>query len=615
MSLINLRIISLTVCALLLSACSSTNLNRSQDNLPQYAPPGSQESGVPDSIYHPYKAPKELTDAYDNALQSYKDGDYLKARDALGDKILTTPSRIQFKALLLASLIAAKRDDPMSAMDLLAQAEALPSANETENQIQISETKATIFEHTGNWSEAIKLRLSLDDTLTGDNKKLNQAQLWTSIQNLTDTQVLELKQANLPNLNGWLTISNILRNQTLSIEQQLVQFQQWQGQHPEHPAAINPPLDFQVIAKLGETPPTKIVLMLPMSGKLERASQAIIKGFFSAYYHQTNKRADIAIVNTNDYKEISDAIAAANQLNPDVIIGPLKKNNVARISQMSLEHPVIALNQLESNAKVQNLFYFSLSSEDDIHELISFAKQAGAKKAAILSTQDTWALRQSDEFLQTAQKDNISVTANLSYKNTSSDRQRAVQKLLLINESKQRIAQIENWTGEKADSVVRPRQDLDYIYFVGKLSEAKQVRPLLDYYFAQSIPMLSSSTLNDTPPEQNINFSDIERIIFTEIPAIAQKNNTLNEVSTDRDSNILRRLHALGADAYLLANRFPLFVQLKSTRLSANTGIITMDKNGIFHKRPEIMTYQRGHLVNAISTQFFHKAETSDAQK
>ena len=610
MSLINLRIISLTVCTFLLSACSSTNLNRSQGTLPQYTPPSSQESTAPDSIYHPYQAPKELVTAYDNALQFYKDGEYQNAHDTLGEKILITPSRIQFKASLLASLIAAKLDDPIKAMALLTQASQLDSAQEPSNQIQLNETKAIVLEHTGHWSQAITLRLSLDDSLTGDDKAYNQAALWASIQNLTDTQVQGLEQNSQPNLEGWLTISKILRNQTLSIEQQLTQFQHWQAQYPEHPAALNPPLDFKVIAKLGEMAPKKIVLMLPMSNKLERASQAIIDGFFSAYYHQKTKRADISIIDTDSYPNIADALAAANALHPDVIIGPLKKSKVARLSQLTLSHPVIALNQLGTNAYVNNLFHFSLSSEDDIHELIHFAKQAGAKKAAILSTQSTWALRQADEFLQAAKKENISVAANLSYKNASRDRQNTVQKLLLVNESKRRIALIQRWTGEQVDSVTRPRQDLDYVYFVGKLSDAKQVRPLLDYYFAKSIPMLASSTLNDTPPERNINFSDIERILFTEIPAIAQKSSLLDEVSTDRDSNILRRLYALGADAYLLANRYPLFVQLKSTRLSANTGIITMDKNGIFHKRPEIMTYRKGNLVNAVSTQFFHKEET-----
>ncbi|MGO3343908.1 MAG: penicillin-binding protein activator [Marinomonas sp.] len=615
MSLINLRIISLTVCTFLLSACNTANLNKSPSTLPQYIPPSSETATLPESIYHPYKAPQAFTDAYDDALQFYKNGQYEQANDALGQDILSTSSRIQFKAVLLASLISSKLDNPIRATELLEQANTLPSASEIENQVQLNETKAVVLEHSGSWSEAIQLRLSLGDKLTGDNKLYNQQKLWASIQNLTDTQVQELSQQTQPNLNGWLTISNILRNQTLSIEQQLVQFQQWQTQNPTHPASINPPLDFTVIAKLSEMAPKKIVLLLPISGKLERASQAIVNGFFSAYYHQEKNRAEIAIVDTNRYDDISEALSAANALNPDVIIGPLKKNSVARISQMDLAHPVIALNQLTNNTKTDNLFHFSLSSEDDIHEVISFAKQAGAKKTAILSTQDTWALRQSDEFLQAAQDENITIAANLSYKKTSRDRQNAVQKLLLVDESKQRIALIQRWTGEKVESIARSRKDLDYVYFVGKLSDAKQVRPLLDYYFAKNIPMLASSTLNDTPPERSINFNDIERILFTEIPAIAQKDNALQALSTDRDSNILHRLHALGADAYLLANRYPLFAQLKSTHLSANTGIITMDKEGIFHKRPQIMTYRKGYLVNAVSTQFFHKKETQNTQE
>lgn len=616
MSLNNIRIISLTVCTFLLSACSSTNLNTQQGPITQYAPNSSQQQSVPDSIYHPYKTPQELTDAYNNALQNYQAGNYLQANNALGEKILNTPSRIQFKAYLLASLIAANLDDPIKAMDLLAQANTLDAATSEENQIQLIQTKASVLEHTGSWPEAIKLRLSLEDSLTGDDKLQNEAKLWTAVQNLTDTQIQILSQSDLPNLNGWLTISNILRNQTLSVEQQLAQFKQWQAQNPDHPAAINPPQDFQVIAKIGEMAPTKIVLMLPMNGGLERASQAIINGFFSAYYHQQTKRAEVIVVNTDSYKNIADALAAADALNPGVIIGPLKKNNVAQISQMNLPYPVISLNQLAGNSKVDNLFHFSLGTEDDIHELISFAKQAGATKAAILSTQDTWALRQSDEFLQAAKDENVTVTANLSYnKNSSRDRQNAAQKLLLIDESKRRIALIQSWTGEQVDTVVRPRKDLDYVYFVGKLSDAKQVRPLLDYYFANNVPMLASSTLNDTPPEKNINFNDIERILFTEIPAIAQKGSSLNEVAVDRDSNILRRLHALGADSYLLANRLPLFVHLRTARLSANTGIITMDKNGIFHKRPEIMTYRKGRLVNAVSDQFFHQKETDPTQE
>jgi len=97
MSLINYRIISLTVCTFLLSACSSVNLNTQPG---YYSPDAYSQKGetkgdeLPPSIYHPLptKAPKELADSYNKALQLYRDGQFLLARDALTDKLLDTQS-------------------------------------------------------------------------------------------------------------------------------------------------------------------------------------------------------------------------------------------------------------------------------------------------------------------------------------------------------------------------------------------------------------------------------------------------------------------------------------------------------------------------------------------
>ncbi|WP_233407536.1 penicillin-binding protein activator [Marinomonas spartinae] len=617
MSLINYRIISLTVCTFLLSACSSVNLNTQPG---YYSPDAYSQKGetkgdeLPPSIYHPLptKAPKELADSYNKALQLYRDGQFLLARDALTDKLLDTQSIIRFKAHLLAAAIASELDDPSKAMDMLNQASKLPAADSPDNQNLLNKTKATILEHTNNWPEVVKVRLDLLEHLPKGEGQENEAKLWRAVQNLTEAEMAELSQTDSPVLKGFLTISGILRNQSLSIEQQLKAFKAWQQAHPDHPAAIDVPQDFRVIANLNDMAPKKIVLMLPMTGKLESASQAIVNGFFSAYYHQKQPRAQIAVVNTDNYKNIAEALKAADAQNPDVIIGPLKKSNVTEINRLSPQHPVIALNQVTDNQRIPNVYHFSLNAEDDINELISFAKQAGATRAAILSSQDTWALRQSDEFRKAAKQANITITGDLSYQDTSKGRQQAVQKLLLINESKSRIYTIQKWIGEQVDTEVRPRQDLNYIFYAGKLSDAKQIRPLLDFYFASDVPMLASSTLNDSPPEQGINYNDIERILFAEIPAIVNKDSALKDVSSGRDSNILRRLQALGADAYLLANRYPLFVQLPTTRLSANTGIITMDQYGTFHRRPEIMTYRNGQLVHAVSTQFFPKKEETE---
>lgn len=615
MSLFTPRIIPLTLCAFLLSACQSVNLN--METQPRAVTSKSseqktQDNSAPESIYHPYKGAKNLAAPYAQAKQAYDEGNYQQAQSILDDNFLQEPSEQDLNVYILAALVESRLDNPIKALSLLDQANQLPLASHPDNQNRLNETKASVYEYVGNWPEAVKLRMQLFYNLPLGEGANNQAALWGAIQNLTQNEVDELDQADIPLLHGWLEISNILRTQSLTIEQQLAAFHKWQLNNPDHPAAKTPPQDFYIMEQLEDVAPQKIVLMLPMDGKLGRASQAIIDGFFSSYYHQQNKRPQIVVINTNAYKDIVDALNKANEEQPNVIIGPLQKNNVARISQLHLPYPVIALNQLDNVHPEPNLYHFSLNVEDDIHQLISFAKQEGATRAAILSTQDSWALKQSDEFLTAAEQEHVKIKANISYENTSRGRQKAVQELLLVDESNKRKRLIENWIGNQVESTARPRQDLDYIYYVGKLGDAKQIRPLLDFYFADKIPMLSSNTLNDTPPEKGTNFNDIERILFTEIPALTQKKYTLNAIVNTQDSNILRRLQALGADAYLLANRYPLFIQLPSARISANTGIITMDKDGIFHKRPDIVTYRNGSLVNAESNRFFYTEETPE---
>ncbi len=618
MSLYNYRIISLTLCSFLLAACNSANLNMPQQNATRVQQnTADQERTLPPSIYQPKKAlssDQGIRDALQQAQNNYDNGNYIQAISILEKTVLGKKSSVQFDAFLLAANINAQLDNALDAFDQLNKAELLPVTRHPDKQNALQQTRASILEHFGNWLEAVKLRMALSYSLPLDEGESNQAKLWLAVQNLTQNEIDSLYQEQQPILNGWLTISNILRDQSLSIEQQLAYYQNWQQENANHPAAITPPQDFQIMASVEEMAPEKVVLMLPMTGKLKRASQAIVDGFFATYYNQKEKRPQVNIVDVDQFNDISDALQAANDMTPDIIIGPLQKNNVAQISRLHLPYPVIALNQLDFNKAANNLFHFSLNAEDEIHELISFAKQEGATKAAVLSTQDTWALKQNDEFTQAAEQEHVTITSTQSYANTPQGRQNAVQKLLLINESTSRRRSVEKWTGSKVESIARPRQDLDYVFYVGKLDDAKQIRPLLDFYFADSVPMLATSSLNDSAPDKNGKAEDIERILFTELPALASNKKTASALPANPGSNILRRLQAMGADSYLLANKYQLFALLKSTKISANTGIITMDDKGVFHKRPEIMTYRRGNLVYARSKQFFQNEESSSKE-
>ena len=253
----------------------------------------TQERSLPPSIYHPRKASDvspALTQAYDSAKNLYKQGEFQLSLDILENKILPIASSIQFEAYLLAALAASNLDNATESLGYLQQADKLAVASHPDNQNRLKETRASILEYFGNWLEVVMLRMDLTYNLPLNEGEDNQTKLWMAIQNLTQNEVDDLYQQQKPLLNGWLTISNILRDQSLSIEQQLNIFKNWQIENPNHPAALSPPQDFEIMSSVEEMAPKKIVLMLPMSGNLERASQAIVDGFFTTFYSQKETR-------------------------------------------------------------------------------------------------------------------------------------------------------------------------------------------------------------------------------------------------------------------------------------------------------------------------------------
>jgi len=622
MSLFNGRIIALSLCSALLVACGSEKTTQMVQiqviEEPVIAEPIQLEPvdiapvGEFDKLI--WLAEKSSLDEesarlyFDAASLKYHDGQIATALSILENQVTPFSTPKQFDAYLMIAQIYTEANQPLYALNALFKAKRLEMAKLTSSQYRLGLHRALAFEVLQSWPAVVRERVKLGFILPFEELENNQIKLWQAIQNLTDTEVSFLEKSQSPILTGWLHISSILRSKTDTLSMQLAAFEQWQANNALHPATANPPEDFVVIGELNQTKLNKIAIILPMTGKLSLASRAIIDGFLAAYYqvHDDNK-AQLIFINSTEYQDIELALQEAYAQNVDVIIGPLAKSSVAQLSRFKLEKPVIALNQLETSSKHENLHYFSLTSADDILELISFAKQEGATNAGILSLTTPWALRQADEFKQIANQEKITIVSNIEFNNKPKERETAIKKLLLINESQERKKTLERALKEKVSSIDRPRQDLDYLYFVGHLADAKQIRPSLDYYYAnnKNIPILASHSINNKTPDKNTKKEDIERILFTEAPALTQPNKLLDQISHKVSKNILKRLQAMGADSYLLANRYWVFHKLPHAKISASTGLITLDKLGIFRKRPELVMYRSGKLINAKNKDVF----------
>lgn len=608
MSLFRSRIIPLSLVTLSLIGCGAIETSMPGSGMTN----AQMEQGGDLSDYNyalaqaqAQSTPEQAAPFYLAAAQALVvDKQFLQARTLLETHVLSVRGPSQFDGYLVMSDIALAQETPMLALQMLSQAAQLPSAQRPGNNIKVLQQRAKVMASLDNWPNAVKDYMQLSLMLPAEQQAQNRSDLWQAIQNLTDNEVSYLEGNQLPLLDGWLDVSKILRQQSLTVEQQVAEFQTWQQIHSSHPAAVNPPLDFQIMASLEQHMPNSVAIMLPMSKELKVASESILDGILQQYYANSDVQPNLHIIDTDQYSQFSQAYFAALETGAETVIGPLRKQNVAQLGDLVQDVPTIALNQLENNRIIPNLYHFSLNVSDDIRELMAFAKKEGAENSAILAMESTWALRQSDQFKEIAQQANLPVLTALSYENTPNGRAQAVKQLLQVDESEARIRSIRQWTQQDVEATPRARQDLDYVYYIGKLDDAKQIRPLLNFYFAEDIPMLASQTIHDKAPSSNSKNEDIERIIFTELPAVLE--------SAEQGSNtpfVLQRLTALGNDSYLLAKRLALFTNVKSSKVSARTGIITLEDDGIFKRRPNIVTYKQGELIDAKES-YFAKKET-----
>lgn len=621
MSLFNGRIIALSLCSALLVACGSEKTTQTvqiqvvQEPTPVKTITAPIEVAPIDEfeklIWHAEKSSQTGESSayfFDAASLKYNIGQLATALSILEKQVLPYKSKNQFDAYLLVAKIYTELKQPLYSLSALFKAKRLTAATLTTSRYKLGLHRAAALEVLQSWPAVVRERVKLDLILPLAEANENQIMLWQAVQNLTDSEVMTLQKSDDSILFGWLKISSILRSKSDTLTMQLNAFKQWQELNPLHPAASNPPEDFVVIGGLNQTKLGKIAIILPLTGRLSLASRAIIDGFLAAYYQVNDKqKAQLIFINSDEYEDIGLALEEAYAQNVDVIVGPLAKSSVAQLSRFTLEKPVIALNQLESSSKHHNLHYFSLTSADDILELISFAKQEGATNAGILSLTEPWALRQADEFKQIGIQENINIVSNIEFNNKPKERETAIKELLLINESQKRKKLIERALNKKVSSIDRPRQDIDYLYFVGHMTDAKQIRPSLDYYYANdnNIPILASHSINNKTPDKSTKKEDIERILFTEVPALTKPNNLLSQISNKVSKNILKRLQAMGADAYLLANRYWVFHKLPHAKISANTGLLTLDNLGVFRKRPELVMFKSGRLINAKNKDVF----------
>ncbi|WP_200182309.1 penicillin-binding protein activator [Ectothiorhodospira mobilis] len=483
---------------------------------------------------------------------------------------------------LMQARIALHQDEPETALDLL-------PAESGELNIpllrQVMEIRGRAQWAAGQWSGAVADLAAAAATGDETQRRRLAETLWTRLTAAPD-QVLEgLAAAPLPpDARGWVRLAHLARDPAPRPRD----LEDWRHRHPGHAAH---PLITQRLSdrwKQARQWPTRVAVLLPLSGPLATAGRAIQEGITAAYFDlPRERRPRLEFHDTaGDAARAQAHYRSAVQAGAQWVIGPLTRAAVEELAaQQDLSVPTLALNHtLGDGPFPEDLYQFGLNPEDEARQVAERAILDGLQQAVILAPDTALGVR-----LQRAFETRFTTLGGVVrevgfYPATATDFEALIKDTLRIRPLPEDPVP-ENDEVREEEATPRYREDVDLIFLAGSPQQARLIRPQLRYHHAGTLPVMATSHVYSAQPDPRMD-EDLGGILFADIPWVLEEANPraelrrrLEETGTD-SARRLPRLVALGFDALHLIPRMGELARGDGAGYEGLTGRLHMDDRG-----------------------------------
>lgn len=440
-------------------------------------------------------------------------------------------------------------------------------------QIEHYQLQANISEAKGDVFGAVKQWVSLDKMIGTDALALreNHEILWRSLSLLELNQLRQVQQVPGDAYSGWVSLA--ILSKTIHPSYIAQSIADWQARYPNHPAnkdivqTIMRATQANAAASNAVKPIQQIALLLPLDSKFKAHAEAVQNGISAVIYTEGQAAQQMPQVITGNVDESNVVATYKNMVSQGikVVIGPLDKESLAILAQTANKLPVltVGLNYLDpTTTPIYNLFQFGLSPEQEAQAVAQRAWQDGHRLASALVPPGNWSNRVLTAFQQEWTKQGGQFTTAQQYDNTN--------------------------LGQSVQRVVNSKADM--VFMLAFPREARQLRPYFPYYDGENIAIYSTSHIYSGLEEQREN-RDLEGIIFGDMPWILAPDQKAKEWQATFDKDFpdemehVKRLYALGIDAYHLLHELQKLNQQNYLQLNGYTGLLSIEKSGVITRQ------------------------------
>lgn len=401
-------------------------------------------------------------------------------------------------------------------------------------------------------------------------------------------------------LTGWLDLALVIRQNLVTADHVSQAMAEWKVRHPYHVLSESEALDIWLRYRQQFSPPRKVAVLLPETGRLSAPSAAIRDGLMSAYLENPGA-AEVYFFPTGD--EPDSAIAAyfsAMDSGADWIIGPLQKNHIEAILTLAgLATPILALNELPGTFNApeglqDRIFGMSLSQEK---EAVSVAQQAVAsnyQRAVVLAPESAWGDRMAEAFQAEFLHDEREIIAAARFRESDNDHSPLIERILKIDESKARKKQLEITLQMPLEFEAMRRQDIDMIFLAANSSQARLIRPQLRFHDAGDIPVYSTGRVYTGKPDPAHN-QDLNGIRFPTTPWQLNHADSADmpDLKSIRGGN-LAQFFAIGQDAWGLLPWLELMRKDPDFKVNGQSGTYRSGNDANLQRDPAWAVFSRG---------------------
>lgn len=409
--------------------------------------------------------------------------------------------------------------------------------------------------------------------------------IWQQLCQLSPWQHQQLIKMSPPNFKGWsklLAFANQFGDDDARFKRYL---RQWQREFSSHPAQY-------IVARLQQQPPIltneyqNIAIIIPLSGKQERAGKVAQQGILAAYNINSAKTLHFIDSTTLDMTTLN---AKLIELKIDYVIGPLLKENVnLYLAQTEITTPTLLLNLPSATTLLPHQVALSMRPEDEAIQAATTLSRQHYQYPIILSHQDSASRRIAQTFSQ--QWQHITGKApEIVFFNSDAKMQNQLKASLGVDLSQQRTKELNRHLKYSVQSELRNRRDIDMIYVVGLPLETKLLKPYIDVNispFADIIPVYASSRSHSSKIDKSDN-RDLSGLIFTEMPwqlKSKQQNQVLAAQAKKlwpNRSDSLQSIFAMGFDSLALVDKVSAMQNKTYVRHYGQTGILQLGVDNI----------------------------------